>query len=95
MLKNNFYSRRLGGQVPAGVLVWRDMLGIGTLINVACTFMAMAIIVNDIDAWIAVLLHLAPLPHNIFLLAVLQRAPDRDALSTVIAGAWFIAMLIV
>jgi hypothetical protein len=40
-------------------------------------------------------LHLAPLPHNIFLLAALQRAPDRDALAGVIASVWFVAMLIV
>jgi len=95
MTADNYWTRRWRGRVPASVLLWRDMLGIGTLINVACTFLAMMAFASDLDAWIGLSLHLAPLPHNVFLLAALQRAPDRDAWSTFLAGAWFIAMLVV
>lgn len=95
MFADNFYTRRLQGRVPAAVLLWRDMILVGTLVNVACTFMAMAIIVNDIDAWAAVLLHLAPLPHNAVLLAALHRTADTDTASGLIAGIWFVVMLIV
>ena len=38
---DNYFSRRWRGQVPLAVLLWRDMLGVGTLINLTGTMLAL------------------------------------------------------
>ena len=95
MSSNNYFSRRWQGQVPVAILFWRDMLGVGTLINLAATALALAVIINDIHAGFALALHFAPLPFNIFLLAALDRAPDRNSLLMAFAVAWLVLMTLV
>lgn len=95
MTHGNYFSRRWQGQVPVAILFWRDMLGVGTLTNLAATSLALAAIINDLHAGFALALHLVPLPFNIFLLAALNRAPDRNTLLMTIAVGWFIAMMLV
>jgi len=90
-----YFSRRWQGQVPVAILFWRDMLAIGSLINLTATSLALAVIINELHAGFAVALHLAPLPFNIFLLAALNRAPDRNTLHMAIAVAWFVVMTLV
>lgn len=92
---DNFFSRRWRGQVPLTVLLWRDMLGVGTVINMTATLLALAVIVQDAPDWLAVALHLLPLPYNVFLCAALWRRPDRDPLASLIAGGWLVAMTLV
>ena len=91
----NYFSHRWHARIPLQVLLWRDMLGIGTLINVFASFIAMVLIAQDVHAGYALAVHLAPLPYNVFLFAALQRFPQRDALSTGIGAAWFVAMMII
>jgi hypothetical protein len=95
MTPGNYFARRWQGQVPLTILFWRDMLGVGTLINLAATSLALAAIINDLHAVFALALHLAPMPFNIFLLAALNRAPDRNMLLMAIAVGWFIVMTLV
>jgi hypothetical protein len=95
MRSNNYFSRRWQGQVPVATLFWRDMLGVGTLINLTATSLALVAIINDIHAGFALALHLSPLPFNIFLLVTLNRAPDRNTLMMAIAVAWFVGMMLV
>jgi hypothetical protein len=95
MSPGNFFSRRWQGQVPLAVLFWRDMLGIGTLINLATTALALAIIINDIHAGFAVAIHFAPMPFNIFLLTVINRAPDRNPIVSAMAVAWLVVMTLI
>jgi hypothetical protein len=77
------------------VLLWRDMLGVGTVINLTATLLALAVIVQDAPTWLAVALHLVPLPYTIFLCAALWRMQDRDTLASLIAGGWLVAMTLV
>lgn len=84
----NFFTRRWQGQVPLTVLLWRDMLGVGTLINLVATALALALLVQDGHPALALALHFAPLPYNVFLFATLWRSPHRDAVSSAIAAAW-------
>ena len=72
----NFFSRRWYGQLPLAVLLWRDMLGVGTLINVLATVLALAVMVQGAHPAVAVALHFAPLPYNVFLFAAVWRSPD-------------------
>jgi len=68
------------------------MLGIGTLINLAMTFSALIAIVLDAHIGLAVALHFAPLPYNIFLFAAIWRAPGLNAFTAVISAGWLAAM---
>lgn len=90
-----YFSRRWYGRVPLAVLLWRDMLGVGTLVNLIATILALAAIIQGAHAGFAVALHLAPMPYNLFLFAALWRAPDRNFLTTVIAAGWLVVVTFV
>jgi hypothetical protein len=94
MTSNHYFSRRWQGQVPAATLFWRDMLVVGTLINLTATALGLMMIVNGIHAGFAVAMHFLPLPYNAFLLAALNRAPDRKTVFMAIAVGWFFLMIL-
>jgi hypothetical protein len=83
-----YFARRWRGDVPAAVLLWRDILGIGTLINVAVTFVALFMLSQGAHLGVAAAVHLAPAPYNAFLVAALWRSPQRTALAAGIAITW-------
>jgi len=85
-----YFSRRWQGQVPLAVLLWRDMLGVGTVVNLIATILALAALIQGAHAGLAVTLHLAPMPYNFFLFAAIWRAPDRNFLTTIIATGWLV-----
>ena len=78
----NFFSRRWRGQVPWPVLLWRDMLGVGTVVNLTATILALAVMVQDGPDGLAVALHLLPMPYNGFLFrrAVAHAGPEHARL---------------
>lgn len=92
---SRFFSARWNGLTPLGTLLWRDMLVVGTLINIAASFMALAALALDVHAGIAVAIHFVPLPYNVFLLAALLRRPDAGAATTAVAAVWFVGCLII
>ena len=89
---DNFFSRRWRGQVPLTVLLWRDMLGVGTVLNFTATIVALAVMVLDGHDVLAVALHFLPMPYNVFLCVALWRMPHRNTLASLIAGGWLFAM---
>jgi hypothetical protein len=91
---DNFFSRRWQARVPLEVLLWRDMLGVGTVINLLASFLAMAVIAADGSAGYALALHLAPVPYNLFLVLALHRLPAPNAWVGVLAALWFVLMLV-
>jgi len=93
--EDNFFSRRWRGRVPLTALLWRDMLGVGTVVNLAATIMALAVIVQDGPVGLAVALHFLPMPFNVFLCVALWRMPDRSPLASLIAAGWLAAMTLV
>ena len=95
MASFHYFSRRWQGQVPVAILFWRDMLGVGTLINLTATALGLALIINGMHAGFAVALHFLPLPFNIFLLAALNRSPGRNTLLMAIAVGWFVLMMLI
>lgn len=92
---DNFFSRRWQGQVALAVLLWRDMVGIGTVINLAASILALTAVMQEAPDWFAIALHLLPMPYNLFLCAVLWRLPARTAVASVIAAVWLIVMMLV
>lgn len=89
-----FFARRWQGRIALPVLLWRDMLGVGTLINVLASFLALAIIAQDGPAAWALVVHLAPVPYNLFLVLCLQRQPEPNPVAAGIGALWFVVMLI-
>ena len=94
MSPNAFFRLRWQGQVPLAQLLWRDMVCVGTLINVVASFLALAALALGAPTGLAVALHLAPIPYNSFLLMAVLRLPTATAFSTTIAGAWFLLALV-
>jgi hypothetical protein len=92
---DNYFSRRWRGRVPLTVLLWRDMLGVGTVVNLTATILALAVMVQDGPNGLAVALHFLPMPFNVFLCVALWRMPDRSTMASLIAAGWLVAMTLV
>lgn len=90
-----FFSRRWNGQASWRELLWNDMLGVGTVVNVLATFLALGAAINGADTAVVALLHFAPLPYNFFLFASLWRTPQRPAFATIIAAAWLVIVFFI
>jgi hypothetical protein len=91
----NFFRSRWNGQVPWSVLLWRDMLAVGTAINLGATLLAVVVAIAGAPFVLVALLHFSPLPYNLFLVAALHRLPHRPEFAVLVAAAWLIAVLIV
>ena len=92
---SRFFSRRWRGQVPARVLFWRDMLLVGSVLNLLVTFVALMLAAQGAGAVMAALVHFAPLPYNLFLVVALQRAPQRSPAQRLVGLAWLGLMTLV
>ncbi len=58
------------------VLFWRDMVTVGTVINLLATAVALAVALADEAIELAATVHFAPLPYNLFLVASVWRLTD-------------------
>ncbi len=92
---DNFFSRRWRGEVPLSTLFWRDMLGVGTVINLTGTVAALILAAQDALTAIVVVVHFAPLPYNLFLFAALLRAPRRNVFSSAVGMVWLALMTLI
>lgn len=90
-----FVARRWRGAVAWPVLFWRDMLAIGTVVNLLASFGALVLASQGAPMALAVLVHFAPLPYNLFLFLALWRLPRRPALVALAAAAWLVVMTVV
>ena len=91
----DFFRLRWQGAVPLRRLVWRDLWLVGSLINIAASLSSLALLAAGLPGWQAVCLHLAPVPYNLFLLLAVGRSPERSTGIELLAGLWFVAMLLV
>jgi hypothetical protein len=87
-----YFGRRWRGEVSPPVLLWRDMLGVGTLLNVMATLAALMVASQGAPLHLAVILHFVPLPYNLFLFAALWRTPRRTAAAAGVGLVWVAAM---
>jgi hypothetical protein len=90
-----FFSRRWRGEIPMRTVFWRDMLGVGTAVNVLATFGALLAVGQAAPTWLALAIHFAPLPYNVFLFAAVGRALPRSRVAQLLALAWLVAMAVV
>ncbi len=90
-----FLQSRWQGHVPLPRLFWRDMLGVGTLINVLASFLALMVAAQGATSSAAVALHFAPAPWNVFLAWCVMRHPGAGSTRRFLALAWAGLMMIV
>lgn len=90
-----WFSRRWRGQVPAAVLWWRDMLLVGTVLNLCAGFAALMAYAQGAGMGWTMALHFGMLPLNVFLFMCLWRRPERSGLQLALASVWFAAMVVV
>ena len=76
-------------------VLWRDMLGVGTALNVLATFIALMAASQGAPSLAAVAIHFAPLPYNIFLFAAVGRASPRSRVAKVVGLVWLALMTVV
>ncbi len=91
----DFFRLRWQGAVPMRRLFWRDLLLVGSVINGVASVVGLALLAGGAAAWLAVALHFAPVPYNLFLLLSVGRSPERSTGVELLAGLWFVAMLLV
>ena len=94
MRERGFFAPRWRGDVPLGVMFWRDMLGVGTFVNLLASFTGLMLASQGVDQRIAVGLHFAPVPYNLFLFLIVWRAPQRTLFKRVIAALWLAVMMV-
>jgi hypothetical protein len=90
-----FLASRWRGQVPLPRLLWREMLGWGTAINLGFSALALALLAAGVSAGVAVAVHFAPVPWNLFLVAAVWRHAQSRAFSRALAAVWLLAMTVV
>lgn len=81
-----YFSARWYGEVPLAALFWRDMIMVGITVNAAATLAAVLLLALKAPAPLAVAIHFAPVPWNLFLFASVWRATARLRPAT--AFAW-------
>jgi hypothetical protein len=87
-----YFACRWRGLLPISTLLRRDMLLIGTTINVGATFAGLMALALGAPSWLALLLHFSPMPFNLFLFAAVCRSPARTPMTITVASVWLALM---
>lgn len=91
----SFLARRWRGEVPLRIVLWRDMLCVGTAANLLATFVALMAASQGAPSWAAVAIHFAPLPYNVFLFAAVGRASPQSRIASMAGLVWLVVMTVV
>jgi hypothetical protein len=62
-----FFSERWANSIPLERLFWRDMLFVGTVLNLSCLAAAMMLAAQNVSPWVYGPVFLMALPYNIFI----------------------------
>ena len=81
-------SARWHGHTPVARLFWRDLLGLGTLVNLVFVFAALLLYAKRADPALAFAVHLVPMPLNLFLVGAVWRHPAAAAWAKGVALLW-------
>ena len=96
----SFFRSRWQGQVPLDRVFWRDLVLVGTAINVASSVATLILLGLKMPLALALAVHFAPVPYNIFLTFAVWRTTERAngakaSLMTLGATLWLILMVVV
>ena len=86
--------------MPLGRLLWQDMLVYGSTINVAATLLSLLLLAWGAPTALAVTVHFAPLPYNLFLFAAVWKSAAGAeepwvSIARIVALLWLIASIII
>ncbi len=84
-------GKRWRGEAPLSQLFWRDMLVVGSVINLFTGFMALMIAAQGGELWVAATVHFATLPYNVFLVLAVWRTPGRSRVMAWSSLVWLAA----
>ena len=90
-----FITQRWQGRIDWRRLFWRDLLIVGTGLNVLMTGLALALLSQDVAIQWVLLVHLLPLPYNLFIVHAIGSAPQRPALVLGASLCWLVLFVAV
>ncbi|AZO11058.1 MULTISPECIES: hypothetical protein [unclassified Mesorhizobium] len=96
----DFFRSRWQGKVPLDRLFWRDMLLVGTVINIVSSAVALVLLGSKLPLWLVLSVHFLPVPYNIFLALAVWRMAEKTAgakasLTMLGSALWLIATVVV
>ncbi len=94
-----FFVRRWRRETPLGLLFWRDMVVLGSLLNLISAFAGLMALGFKAELAVALAVFHAPLPYNLFVVAAVWRTADlvdaaRASAARTGAAAWLVAVSI-
>ncbi|TPJ28947.1 hypothetical protein [Mesorhizobium sp. B2-7-2] len=95
-----FFRSRWRGQVPLDRLFWRDMLLVGTILNIASSALALGLLGLKLPLWLVLAVHFLLVPYTIFLTVAVWRAAEKVGgfqaqLMMLGSALWLIATVVV
>jgi hypothetical protein len=90
-----FFTPRWQGRIGWRTLFWRDLLLIGTGLNLLMTGAALALLAQAVALPWVVLVHLLPLPYNLFIVSAIWSAPSRPTVVCVFSAFWLVLLVVV
>jgi hypothetical protein len=95
-----FFRSRWQGAVSLDRLFWRDLVFVGTAINVAASVVALILLGLKLPLAVVLVVHFAPVPYNIFLTFAVWRTTEKSGgakapLMTLGATLWLILVVVV
>ena len=89
-----FIGSRWRGETSAAVVYWRDVLAVGSIINLFTGFAALMLAAQGVNLLIAAVVHFAMLPYNVFLVVALWRTPSRTQIMAWTSLIWLGAVTV-
>ncbi len=74
-----FLRARWQGETPLATLFWRDMLSIGTSVNIVAACLGIALMVNDAPPAISLAVYFSVMPWNLFLFLAVWRKAENES----------------
>jgi hypothetical protein len=95
----DFFRARWLGEVSLGLLIWRDMLLVASALNAIASMAALGLLALDVPPMLALPVHFAFVPYNIFLALSIWRTAERTGGSTVgymlLAALWLVLVTVI
>lgn len=90
-----FIAQRWHGLVGWRTLFWRDLLVVGTSLNLLMTGLALALLSQDAPIQWVLLAHLLPLPYNLLIVSSIWSAPQRPKIVLSASVFWLVLFVAV
>ncbi|WP_192182022.1 hypothetical protein [Mesorhizobium amorphae] len=95
-----FFRSRWQGLVPLDQLFWRDLVLVGTAINIALSVVALILLGMKLSLAVVLAVHFLPVPYNIFLTFAVWRTAEKSggtkaSLMMLGSALWLILVVVV